>query len=190
MRHSLRPPRRRYGLTGSADVGRGKENRHGAADRLLLEEEKATRRRRPSGLLRKDQGSAGERRVFVPAAEVVDLPQFLAWAWSRHPERWRSMAMRRFLSAVFVTGVAAALAMAVPAAASAAPIQLTLPVPTGPDQSGTVSLHLVQNGRPDPWVPSRTRELMVSLWYPARHVDAYPTAPYMEAGAWASLERI
>jgi dienelactone hydrolase len=51
-----------------------------------------------------------------------------------------------------------------------------------------VSLHLVQAGRPDPWVPGRTRELMISLTYPARHADRYPTAPYMEAGAWKSFQ--
>jgi predicted dienelactone hydrolase len=97
------------------------------------------------------------------------------------------MALRRFLSFASAAGLAAALATAVPAAASTAPLQLTLPAPTGPDPIGTVSLHLVQNGRPDPWVPGRTRELMVSLWYPARHAGRYPTAPYMTPGAWASL---
>jgi dienelactone hydrolase len=79
--------------------------------------------------------------------------------------------------------------MAGTAVASAAPVRLTLPAPTGPDRIGTVSLHLVQAGRPDPWVPGRTRELMISLTYPARHVDRYPTAPYMAEGAWESLQR-
>jgi predicted dienelactone hydrolase len=97
-------------------------------------------------------------------------------------------ASRRFLLSALAAGVAAALATAAaPAAAATTPLQLTLPAPTGPHQIGTVSLHLVQAGRPDPWVPGRTRELMVSLWYPARDADRYPTAPYMEAGAWASL---
>jgi dienelactone hydrolase len=52
-----------------------------------------------------------------------------------------------------------------------------------------VSLHLVQAGRPDPWVPGRTRELMISLTYPARHAGRYPTAPYMEQGAWEALRQ-
>jgi predicted dienelactone hydrolase len=107
------------------------------------------------------------------------------------------MALRRFLPLALAAGVAAALATsAAPAAlaraaapaATATPLQPTLPAPTGPDVVGTVSLHLVQAGRPDPWVPGRTRELMISLWYPARHAGRYPAAPYMEPGAWASLE--
>lgn len=103
--------------------------------------------------------------------------------------------MRRLLSFAFAAGVAATLTWVVPPAGTTTPaeagtpLQLTLPQPTGPDQIGTVSLHLVQNGRPDPWVPGRARELMVSLWYPARHADRWPTAPYMAPGAWASLER-
>jgi dienelactone hydrolase len=80
--------------------------------------------------------------------------------------------------------MAAAVVAAGPAVGATAPLQLTLPAPTGPDQLGTVSLHLVQAGRPDPYVPGRTRELMISLTYPARHADHYPTAPYLEAGAW------
>jgi len=101
------------------------------------------------------------------------------------------MALRRLLPFATAAGVAAALATAVPAVpalAASAPLQLTLPAPTGRDQVGTVSLHLVQNGRQDPWAPGRARELMVNLTYPARHADRYPTAPYMTPGAWASFE--
>ncbi|HEX4700758.1 MAG TPA: hydrolase, partial [Pseudonocardiaceae bacterium] len=98
------------------------------------------------------------------------------------------MALRRFLPLALAVGMAAALATSGPAAASTAQLQLTFPAPTGRHAIGTVSLHLVQAGRPDPWVPGRTRELMVSLWYPARDVAGRPAAPYMEAGAWASLE--
>ncbi len=44
-----------------------------------------------------------------------------------------------------------------------------LPAPTGSHPVGTTSLHLKDLSRPDPWVPSaEARELMVSLWYPAR----------------------
>ncbi|HEX4701503.1 MAG TPA: hydrolase [Pseudonocardiaceae bacterium] len=96
------------------------------------------------------------------------------------------MASHRFVPLALAAGLVTALATATPAAATT-PLQLTLPAPTGPDQIGTVSLHLVQNGRPDPWVPGRTRELMISLTYPARHADRYPTAPYMDPGAWESL---
>ena len=99
------------------------------------------------------------------------------------------MTLRRFLPLALTAGMAAAVVAAGPAVASTAPLQLTLPAPTGPDQIGTVSLHLVQTGRPDPWVPGRTRELMISLTYPARHADRYPVAPYMQAGAWQAFEQ-
>ncbi|WP_223198864.1 alpha/beta hydrolase family protein [Solihabitans fulvus] len=96
--------------------------------------------------------------------------------------------MRPLLSFVLAAGLAAALVTAGSTAVATTPLQLTLPAPTGPDRIGTVSLHLVQAGRLDPWVSGRTRELMVSLWYPAHHADRHPTAPYMEAEAWASFE--
>ena len=99
------------------------------------------------------------------------------------------MTLRRFLPLALTAGMAAAVVAAGPAVASTAPLQLTLPAPTGPDQIGTVSLHLVQTGRPDPWVPGRARELMISVTYPARPADRYPVAPYMQAGAWAAFEQ-
>ncbi|WP_433221515.1 alpha/beta hydrolase family protein [Microtetraspora malaysiensis] len=44
-----------------------------------------------------------------------------------------------------------------------------LPKPTGSNPVGTTSLYLKDTSRPDPWVPSvKARELMVSLWYPAK----------------------
>lgn len=97
------------------------------------------------------------------------------------------MTSRRLIPLALTAGMAAALAAAGPAAA--APLQLIIPVPTGPDPIGTVSLHLIQADRPDPFVAGRPRELMVSLTYPARHTDRYPLAPYMPAGAWASFEK-
>ena len=43
-----------------------------------------------------------------------------------------------------------------------------LPEPSGPYPAGTASVWLTDTSRPDPWVPGvHTRELMVSLWYPA-----------------------
>lgn len=99
------------------------------------------------------------------------------------------MTLRRLIPLALAAGMGTALVAAGPAVASTAPIQLTLPAPTGPDQIGTVSLHLVQAGRADPWVPGRTRELMISLTYPARHADRYPTAPYLEPGAWQAFEQ-
>lgn len=53
-----------------------------------------------------------------------------------------------------------------PAAASDPPY---LPAPTGAYPVGTTSLHLKDSARQDPWVPEAgARELMVSLWYPAK----------------------
>jgi dienelactone hydrolase len=54
-----------------------------------------------------------------------------------------------------------------------------LPEPTGPYPAGTTSLWLTDTSRPDPWAAGiATRELMVSLWYPALPSDG-PRAPYM-----------
>ncbi|MBB4943278.1 putative dienelactone hydrolase [Streptosporangium album] len=56
------------------------------------------------------------------------------------------------------------------AGSSAAPSSTPyLPKPTGSHPVGTTSLYLKDTSRPDPWVPTaKARELMVSLWYPAR----------------------
>ena len=44
-----------------------------------------------------------------------------------------------------------------------------LPAPTGPGPVGTTSLWLKDASRPDPWATGvNARELMVSLWYPAK----------------------
>ena len=59
---------------------------------------------------------------------------------------------------------------------------LSLPAPTGRHPVGTVSLHLVDRSRRDPWVPSHPlRELMVQLWYPAARTAGLPRAPYIPA---------
>jgi hypothetical protein len=56
---------------------------------------------------------------------------------------------------------------------------LHLPAPTGRSPVGTTSLHLTDASRPDPWAAgAATRELMVSLWYPATPGRGR-RAPYM-----------
>jgi hypothetical protein len=66
------------------------------------------------------------------------------------------------------------------------PARLRLPAPTGAFPVGTVSLHLVDRSRANPWAASPPyRELMVSVWYPARDVRRYPVAPQMTPGAAA-----
>ncbi|MGF1427234.1 alpha/beta hydrolase family protein [Kitasatospora sp. LaBMicrA B282] len=116
---------------------------------------------------------------------------------------------RRLLGTALAAGVAAPLTVAgsawaasgaagavgTPGAPSAAgassasgAAQLTLPRPTGPHPVGVVPLHLVDPARPDPLAgPGHFRELMVSVWYPARDVAGYPRAPWLEAGVLQQL---
>jgi hypothetical protein len=73
-------------------------------------------------------------------------------------------------------------------ATAAADVRLTLPSPTGSERIGTVSLHLIDRSRPDPWVPAeRARELMVQIWYPARDVHGYRRADWVSAGVAARI---
>jgi dienelactone hydrolase len=75
------------------------------------------------------------------------------------------------------TGTATATAAA---AATSVATSAELPRPTGPYAVGRDTVHLVDTGRPDPWVPSAgPRRLMVSMYYPARRGTDGPTAPYM-----------
>ncbi|MFG2891197.1 alpha/beta hydrolase family protein [Streptomyces sp. NPDC048248] len=61
-------------------------------------------------------------------------------------------------------------------------MRFQLPEPTGRQPVGSTELHLVDRDRPDPWVAGRDRELMVSVWYPARSTSSYPRQPYMRPG--------
>ncbi|ELS53849.1 putative Platelet-activating factor acetylhydrolase, plasma/intracellular isoform II [Streptomyces viridochromogenes Tue57] len=91
------------------------------------------------------------------------------------------------MSAVLVLGPALTLPVVAAGAASAASVSSStaaespqLPRPTGPHAVGRDTLHLVDTDRPDPWVPSAgARQLMVSMYYPARRGTGGPTAPYM-----------
>ncbi|UBU11493.1 alpha/beta hydrolase family protein [Nonomuraea gerenzanensis] len=86
---------------------------------------------------------------------------------------------------IAVTGLVAVMAAtslgpASSSASASAAAELHLPKPTGSRPVGTTSLHLKDTSRPDPWVPGvKARELMVSLWYPAkapgRHRAQYMT---------------
>ncbi|MFC8915933.1 alpha/beta hydrolase family protein [Streptomyces sp. NPDC057116] len=82
--------------------------------------------------------------------------------------------------ALLGTGVAhAAPATPVAPASETARVRLELPPPTGAYAVGRDTLHLVDRSRPDPWVPEAgPRELMVSMYYPARPGGGR-TAPYM-----------
>jgi predicted dienelactone hydrolase len=66
----------------------------------------------------------------------------------------------------------------------------TLPPPIGNQNIGVVSLHLADHSRPDPWVSSQpVRELMVSVWYPARRAHAQPVYPWLPPSAWERFEQ-
>ncbi len=106
----------------------------------------------------------------------------------------KSMTRRRLvgaaLAAVPLAAVAGPAWASAPAPAAPAPspspTRLTLPAPTGPHPVGTVELHLVDRSRPDEIAgPGHFRELMATVWYPARDVERYPVAPWMPAGALA-----
>ncbi|MFD5319191.1 alpha/beta hydrolase family protein [Streptomyces sp. NPDC127098] len=94
-------------------------------------------------------------------------------------------------AAALATGLALALAAPLLPTAAAAPATsaadqdpapvLRLPSPTGPFAVGRDTLHLVDRDRTDPWVPEAgARELLVSMYYPARSGTGR-TAPYLTA---------
>jgi predicted dienelactone hydrolase len=84
--------------------------------------------------------------------------------------------MKRTMIAAALAAVALAGLTGV---ATATPAPMTLPAPTGPYPVGTRELHLVDRDRADPWT-GEPRELMVSLWYPARR-DGTPTRQFSPA---------
>lgn len=93
------------------------------------------------------------------------------------------LSRRGVITAALAAGLAVPLGLAGRAGAAtvaAGPPRLVLPGPTGPFPVGTVPLHLVDRSRPDPVAgPGHHRELMVSVWYPARDVARFPRAPWM-----------
>ncbi|WP_214415828.1 alpha/beta hydrolase family protein [Sphaerisporangium fuscum] len=102
--------------------------------------------------------------------------------------RTRSAVAGAAIAAAFVT-LAAAPATAAPDGAPADAIKISLPAPTGGHRIGTVALHLVDRSRSDSLRPSQPyRELMVSLWYPARKAADLPLAPQMPPLAAADVD--
>jgi dienelactone hydrolase len=89
-----------------------------------------------------------------------------------------------------LTGAAlmvAAGTLGTPTASATRPLRVTLPRPTGPHPVGTVSLHLEDRSRPAPWVSSiPTRELMISVWYPAAR-NPCRAVPWLTPGAAATF---
>ncbi|MFH9350056.1 alpha/beta hydrolase family protein [Kitasatospora sp. NPDC017646] len=113
---------------------------------------------------------------------------------TRRTSRLRTTAAATALLLALPLSVAAAApALAAPTAPGAATttaaatapsaLHLELPRPTGPYAVGQEVLHLVDQNRPDPWVPSAgPRQLMVTMYYPA-HAGTGSPAPYMTAAA-------
>ncbi|GAA4205421.1 alpha/beta hydrolase [Streptosporangium oxazolinicum] len=80
----------------------------------------------------------------------------------------RKTAIASVLAFSALTGIGTADA----AASAPAPV---LPAPTGDHAVGRSVMHLIDSSRPDPWVADRkVRELMVSVWYPARKTVGRP----------------
>lgn len=84
--------------------------------------------------------------------------------------------------ALCLTAGTAAAATPSPESPAREGVRFTLPEPTGRLPVGSTELHLVDHDRQDPWVASRNRELMVTLWYPARSTRGYPRPSYMPPG--------
>ncbi len=69
-------------------------------------------------------------------------------------------------------------------------VTAVIPAPTGHYQVGTTSLHLIDQSRYDPWVPSHPRrELMVQIWYPATNTAGLTQAPWLPSEAANSFLR-
>lgn len=109
-------------------------------------------------------------------------------------------------AAVAATVLAAAFAIPSPAVAATTatdatgtaiapePFTPSMPEPTGRYDVGQVDLHLVDEDREDPWADDgRPRELMTTVWYPARPRGGEP-APYLSTAMadWytSELERL
>ncbi|WP_327003867.1 acetylhydrolase [Dactylosporangium sp. NBC_01737] len=97
------------------------------------------------------------------------------------------LSRRGVITAALAAGLTVPFGLPGRAGAAAAP-RLVLPAPTGPFPVGTVALHLVDRSRPDPVAGSgHHRELMVSVWYPARDVARFPRAPWLADAAVRAL---
>jgi predicted dienelactone hydrolase len=106
----------------------------------------------------------------------------------RRRTRWLLLPGLTLAVAVAVSGPVPSYASVVEAATATA-LRLTLPPPTGNHRIGVLPLHLVDRDRPDPWVAAPTRELMVSLWYPAQPAPGQPVFPWLTPSAWDQFGR-
>ncbi|GHC72146.1 alpha/beta hydrolase family protein [Streptomyces cinnamoneus] len=90
--------------------------------------------------------------------------------------------------ALLFRGAGAAQARAAGRADATGTVTLRLPAPTGPHRIGVTTLHLVDRSRRDPWESALpVREVMTTVFYPARSVHGCPVARQMTAGAARSF---
>ncbi|MBB5937969.1 alpha/beta hydrolase family protein [Streptomyces zagrosensis] len=97
---------------------------------------------------------------------------------------------RAVLGGAAAVGLTAALSspLAAAATATAAPrggaFRFDLPAPTGSNEVGATHLHLIDRSRNERWTdePHQPRELMISIWYPARPGGDGPPLPYSTPG--------
>ncbi|MER6996438.1 alpha/beta hydrolase [Streptomyces sp. NPDC000410] len=87
-----------------------------------------------------------------------------------------------------ITGIAQAHPVKEAREHIAADVTVQLPAPTGPHRVGVTTLYLVDRTRRDPWADElTTREVMATVFYPARTVHGYPLAHQMTRDAAASF---
>lgn len=97
--------------------------------------------------------------------------------------------MHRKRRTALTTAVLAGALLATTATPASASPASPLPTPTGPHAVGSVDLHLVDHARQDPWVPGTTRELMVTVRYPAQR-STNPRAQFLPPGAAAAVAEV
>ncbi|MGW3045843.1 alpha/beta hydrolase [Kitasatospora sp. NPDC001159] len=98
---------------------------------------------------------------------------------------------RRTLAKSVLLGPAALLFDGGRALAAARDLAPVLPAPTGRHLVGRHSLYLVDTSRPDPWVPEvPCRELMVTVYYPARDTTGRAPAPQLPPQAARAFGQI
>jgi hypothetical protein len=68
-------------------------------------------------------------------------------------------------------------------------ITYSLPKPSGTYNIGTTELHLVDRDRNDFWTGKPNRELMISIWYPAKENYRGKKAPYMHQESAAITDK-
>ncbi|MFR9727973.1 alpha/beta hydrolase family protein [Saccharopolyspora sp. MS10] len=81
----------------------------------------------------------------------------------------------RLAGALAATAALCLTAPLLPATAAPPAPELALLEPSGPHPVGADTLHLRDESRADPWVPTERRELMLTVWYPASRPGSAPT---------------